>query len=181
MKKSRLVIILVAVAVLTALFVWQGGNASEESTPPAPPSASSTPTQQQESDILDLSAPPSVFSAPARPIGLLEVQRALGPWVPVDPLRPTGQKVVLSRVNGTLEEGSRVIVRDEAWRETKAPTTSFTYDMRDGYARLSVGNWFAQEVNFEQAFILEANPTATYIIAADGTLYCRETSAILSP
>ena len=96
MKKSRLVIILVAVAVLTALFVWQGGNASEESTPPAPPSASSTPAQQQESDILDLSEPPSVFSAPARPIGLLEVQRALGPWVPVDPLRPTGQKVVLS-------------------------------------------------------------------------------------
>ena len=153
---------------------------SEESTPPAPPSASSTPAQQQESDILDLSAPPSV-STLTKPISFLEVQRVLGPWVPVDPLRPTGQKVVLSRVNGTLEEGSRVIVRDEAWRETKAPTTSFTYDMRDGYARLSVGDWFAQEVNFEQAFILEANPIATYIIAADGTLYCRETSAILSP
>ena len=181
MKKSRLVIILVAVAVLTALFVWQGGNASEESTPPAPPSASSTPAQQQESDILDLSEPPSVFSAPARPIGLLEVQRALGPWVPVDPLRPTGRNVVLSRINGTLEEGSRVIARDEAWRKTKAPTTSFTYDMRDGYARLSVGNWFAQEVNFEQAFILEANPTATYIIAADGKLYYKETVAVLSP
>lgn len=181
MKKSRLVIILVAVAVLTALFVWQGGNASEKSTPPAPPSASSTPTQQQESDILDLSEPPSVFSAPARPISLLEVQRALGPWVPVDPLRPTGQKVVLSRINGTLEEGSRVIARDEAWRETKAPTTSFTYDMRDGYARLAVDNWFAQEVNYEQAFIFEIEPSAVYIITADGTLYCRETSAILSP
>ncbi len=159
MKKSRLVIILVAVAVLTALFVWQGGNASEESTPPAPPSVSSTP---------------------ARPIDLLEVQRALGPWVPVDPLRPTGQKVVLSRINGTLEEGSRVIARDETWRETKAPP-AFTYDVRDSHVRLSVGDWFAQEVNFEQAFILEDNPAATYIIAADGTLYCRETSAILSP
>ena len=180
MKKSRLVIILVAVAVLTALFVWQGGNASEESTPPAPPSASSTPAQQQESDILDLSAPPSVFTL-TKPISFLEVQRALGPWVPVDPLRPTGQKVVLSRINGTLEEGSRVIARDEAWRETKAPTTSFTYDMRDGYARLAVNNWFAQEVNYEQAFIFEIEPSAVYIIAADGTLYCRETSAILSP
>jgi hypothetical protein len=179
-KKSRLVIILVAVAVLTALFVWQGGNASEESTPPAPPSASSTPAQQQESDILDLSAPPSVFTL-TKPISFLEVQRALGPWVPVDPLRPTGQKVVLSRINGTLEEGSRVIARDEAWRETKAPTTSFTYDMRDGYARLAVNNWFAQEVNYEQAFIFEIEPSAVYIIAADGTLYCRETSAILSP
>ena len=172
---------MVIVAILAALFVWQGGgNASEESTPPALPSASSTPAQQQESDILDLSEPPSVFSAPARPIGLLEVQRALGPWIPVDPLRPTGQKVVLSRVNGTLEEGSRVIVRDEAWRETKVPVT-FTYDMRDSHVRLSVGDWFAQEVNFEQAFILEDNPAATYIIAADGTLYHRETSAILSP
>ena len=181
MKKSRLVIILVAVAVLTALFVWQGGgSASEESTPPAPPSASSTPAQhQQESDILDLS-PPSVFSAPARPIGLLEVQRALGPWVPVDPLRPTGQKVVLSRANGTLEEGSRVIVRDEAWRETKAPP-AFTYDVRDSHVRLSVGDWFAQEVNFEQAFILEDNLAATYIVATNGTLYWRKTSAILSP
>ena len=169
-----------AVAVLTALFVWQGGNASEESTPPAPPSASSTPAQQQESDILDLSAPPSVFTL-TKPISFLEVQRALGPWVPVDPLRPTGQKVVLSRINGTLEEGSRVIARDEAWRETKAPTTSFTYDMRDGYARLAVNNWFAQEVNYEQAFIFEIEPSAVYIIAADGTLYCRETSAILSP
>ena len=180
MKKSRLVIILVAVVVLTALFVWRGGNASEESTPPAPPSASSTPAQQQESDILDLSAPPSVFTL-TKSISFLEVQRALGPWVPVDPLRPTGQKVVLSRVNGTLEEGSRVIVRDEAWRETKAPTTSFTYDMRDGYARLAVDNWFAQEVNYEQAFIFEIEPSAVYIITADGTLYCRETSAILSP
>ena len=181
MKKSRLVIILVAVAVITALFVWQGGgSASEESTPPAPPSASSTPAQQQESDILDLSEPPSVFSAPARPIGLLEVQRALGPWVPVDPLRPTGQKVVLSRANGTLEEGSRVIVRDEAWRETKAPP-AFTYDVRDSHVRLSVGDWFAQEVNFEQAFILEDNLAATYIVATNGTLYWRKTSAILSP
>ncbi len=180
MKKSRLVIILVAVAVLTALFVWQGGNASEESTPPAPPSVSSTPAQQQESDILDLSEPPSVFSAPARPIGLLEVQRALGPWVPVDPLRPTGQKVVLSRANGTLEEGGRVIVRDETWHDTKVPVT-FTYDKRDSYVRLAVNNWFAQEVNYEQAFIFEVEPSAVYIIAADGTLYCRETSAILSP
>lgn len=181
MEKSRLVIILVAVSVLTALFVWQGGNASEESTPPAPPSASSTPAQhQQESDILDLSEPPSVFSAPARPIGLLEVQRVLGPWVPVDPLRPTGQKVVLSRINGTLEEGSRVIVRDEAWRETKAPP-AFTYDVRDSHVRLSVGDWFAQEVNFEQAFILEDNLAATYIVATNGTLYWRKTSAILSP
>ncbi|QHU89338.1 hypothetical protein GWK73_01585 [Candidatus Saccharibacteria bacterium oral taxon 955] len=98
----------------------------------------------------------------------------------MDPLRPTGQKVVLSRINGTLEEGSRVIARDETWRETKAPP-AFTYDVRDSHVRLSVGDWFAQEVNFEQAFILEDNPAATYIIAADGTLYCRETSAILSP
>lgn len=181
MKKSRLVIIMVIVAILAALFVWQGGgNASEESTPPALPSASSTPAQQQESDILDLSEPPSVFSAPARPIGLLEVQRVLGPWVPVDPLRPTGQKVVLSRINGTLEEGSRVIVRDEAWRETKAPP-AFTYDVRDSHVRLSVGDWFAQEVNFEQAFILEDNLAATYIVATNGTLYWRKTSAILSP
>lgn len=180
MKKSRPVIILVAVAVLTALFVWQGGNASEESTPPAPPSASSTPAQQQESDILDLSEPPSVFSAPARPIGLLEVQRALGPWVPVDPLRPTGQKVVLSRANGTLEEGSRVIVRDETWHDTKVPVT-FTYDMRDSYVRLAVNNWFAQEVNYEQAFIFEIEPSAVYIIAADGKLYYKETVAVLSP
>jgi hypothetical protein len=180
MKKSRLVIILVAVAVLTALFVWQGGgSASEESTPPAPPSASSTPTQQQESDILDLSAPPSV-STLTKPISFLEVQRVLGPWVPVDPLRPTGQKVVLSRANGTLEEGGRVIVRDEAWRETKAPP-AFTYDVRDSHVRLSVGDWFAQEVNFEQAFILEDNPAATYIVATNGTLYWRKTSAILSP
>lgn len=179
MKKSRLVIILVAVAVLTALFVWQGGNASEESTPPAPPSVSSTPAQQQESDILDLSAPPSV-STLTKPISFLEVQRALGPWVPVDPLRPTGQKVVLSRANGTLEEGSRVIVRDEAWRETKAPP-AFTYDVRDSHVRLSVGDWFAQEVNFEQAFILEDNLAATYIVATNGTLYWRKTSAILSP
>lgn len=148
-----------AVAVLTALFVWQRGKTSEEGAPPAPPSVSSTL---------------------ARPIGLLEVQRALGPWVPVDPLRPTGQKVVLSRANGTLEEGSRVIVRDETWHDTKVPVT-FTYDMRDGYARLAVDNWFAQEVNFEQAFILETNPAVTYIIAADGTLYHRETSAVLSP
>ena len=179
MKKSRLVIILVAVAVLTALFVWQGGNASEESTPPAPPSVSSTPAQQQESDILDLSAPPSV-STLTKPISFLEVQRALGPWVPVDPLRPTGQKVVLSRANGTLEEGSRVIVRDETWYDTKVPVT-FTYDKRDSYVRLAVNNWFAQEVNYEQAFIFEIEPSAVYIIAADGTLYHRETSAILSP
>lgn len=172
---------MVIVAILAALFVWQGGgSASEESTPPALPSASSTPTQQQEPDILDLSEPPSVFSAPARPIGLLEVQRALGPWVPVDPLRPTGQKVVLSRANGTLEEGNRVIVRDEAWRETKAPP-AFTYDVRDSHVRLSVGDWFAQEVNFEQAFILEDNLAATYIVATNGTLYWRKTSAILSP
>lgn len=180
MKKSRLVIILVAVAVLTALFVWQGGNASEESTPPAPPSASSTPAQhQQESDILDLSTPPSV-STLTKPISFLEVQRVLGPWVPVDPLRPTGQKVVLSRINGTLEEGSHVIARDEAWRETKAPP-AFTYDVRDSHIRLSVGDWFAQEVNFEQAFILEDSPAATYIVATNGTLYWRKTSAILSP
>ena len=156
MKKSRLVIIMVIVAALAALFVWQGGNASEESTPPAPPASTTVAT----------------FS---------DIYKALGPWVPVDPLRPTGQKVVLSRVNGTLEEGSRAIVRDEAWRETKAPTTSFTYDMRDGYARLAVDNWFAQEVNYEQAFIFEIEPSAVYIITADGTLYCRETSAILSP
>lgn len=180
MKKLRLVIILVAVAVLTALFVWQRGKTSEEGAPPAPPSASSTPAQhQQESDILDLSAPPSV-STLTKPISFLEVQRVLGPWVPVDPLRPTGQKVVLSRANGTLEEGSRVIVRDEAWRETKAPP-AFTYDVRDSHVRLSVGDWFAQEVNYEQAFIFEIEPSAVYIIAADGTLYCRETSAILSP
>lgn len=172
---------MVIVAALTTLFVWQGGNASEESTPPAPPSASSTLTQhQQESDILDLSAPPSVSSTLARPIGLLEVQRALGPWVPVDPLRPTGQKIMLSRANGTLEEGSRVIVRDETWNKVESPP-AFTYDVRDGYARLSIDDWFAQEVNFEQAFILEANPAATYIVAADGTLYRRKTSAILSP
>jgi hypothetical protein len=172
---------MVIVAILAALFVWQGGgNASEESTPPALPSASSTPAQhQQESDILDLSAPPSV-STLTKPISFLEVQRVLGPWVPVDPLRPTGQKVVLSRANGTLEEGSRVIVRDETWHDTKVPVT-FTYDMRDSYARLAVNNWFAQEVNYEQAFIFEIEPSAVYIIAADGTLYHRETSAILSP
>jgi hypothetical protein len=157
-KKSRLVIILVAVAVLTALFVWQGGNASEESTPPAPPSVSTL----------------------TKPISFPEVQSTLGPWVPVDPLRPTGQKVVLSRANGTLEEGSRIIVRDETWHDTKVPVT-FTYDMRDSYVRLAINKWFAQEVNYEQAFIFEVNPAVTYIVAADGTLYCRETSAILSP
>lgn len=172
---------MVIVAILAALFVWQGGgNASEESTPPALPSASSTPAQQQESDILDLSEPPSVFSAPARPIGLLEVQRALGPWIPVDPLRPTGQKIMLSRANGTLEEGSRVIVRDETWHDTKVPVT-FTYDKRDSYVRLAVNSWFAQEVNYEQAFIFEVEPSAVYIIAADGKLYYKETAAVLSP